>query len=86
MTQLWFIANNQLEEALIKQRELIQKKKKKQQSAQDKLLSVTRSTTQAYQTPMLGQILYDMGYITSDQLETALQEQNSSMDLYLATR
>ena len=28
MTQLGFITNNQLEEALIKQRELIQKKKK----------------------------------------------------------
>ena len=82
MTQLGFITNNQLEEALIKQRELVQKKKKQQQTAQDKLLSVTRSTTQAHKTPMLGQILYDMGYVTSDQLDAALEEQSSAVDLY----
>ena len=82
MTQLGFITNNQLEEALIKQRELVQKKKKQQQTAQDKLLSVTRSATRANQTSMLGQILSDMGYVTSDQLEAALEEQSSSVDLY----
>lgn len=82
MTQFGFITNSQLEEALIKQRELIEKKRKQLQPSPDKLVSVTRSTAQAHQTPMLGQILYDMGYVTSDQLKTALQEQSSSVNIY----
>ena len=53
MTQFGFITNNQLEEALVKQRDLIANKKKQLQSSTDKLISVTRATAEVHQTPML---------------------------------
>jgi len=82
LTDFGFISNEQLEEALKKQRKLFDEKTFHRREAQDKLVSDARLATHTHTMPMLGQILLDLEFVTETQIEAALKEQETFIDVY----
>ena len=82
LTEFGFISDQQLEDALIRQRKLFDEKSFRLREAQDMLVSEARLATHTHAMPMLGKILLDMGLVTNDQIEAALKEQEAFIDVY----
>jgi transcriptional regulator with GAF, ATPase, and Fis domain len=82
LTDFGFISNEQLEEALKKQRELFDEKTLRRREAQDKLVSDARMASHTQNMPMLGQILLDLEFVTEAQIDAALKEQETFIDVY----
>jgi len=82
LTDFGFISNEQLDEALIKQRKLFDEKTFHRREAQDKLVSDARLATHTHTMPMLGQILLDLEFVTEAQIEAAVKEQETFIDVY----
>ncbi len=80
MANMGFVTKAELKEALIRQREIIDEKTLPEQLHRPSLVSEARQTEDA--TPLLGQILTDMGFVTGDQLDKALEEQNKLIQVY----
>ena len=82
MSELGFITHEQLKESLDKQRNLFEQKTLPEFLQRDKLIREARMATDADTTPMLGEILKDMGFASDKQLEHALKQQDSFVDVY----
>lgn len=86
LTDFGFISDEQLNEALKKQRKLFDEKTFRRREAQDKLVSDARLASQSHTMPMLGQILLDLEFVTEAQIEAAVKEQETFIDVYKSLR
>jgi signal transduction histidine kinase/ActR/RegA family two-component response regulator len=82
MRELGFITHQQLDESLRKQREIFEEKTLPEFLRRDNLVRQARIAGEADHLPMLGQILKDMGFATDKELATALEHQESFVDIY----
>ena len=80
LTDMGFVTKRSLEEALTKQRKLYGDKELPERIQRVTLVSEARLATG--KTPMLGQILMDMGVATKDQLEQAIEKQDKMIEVY----
>jgi signal transduction protein with GAF and PtsI domain len=80
LADMGFVTKQHLEEALTKQRKLYEDKALPERIQRVKLVSEARLATGT--TPMLGQILIDMGVATKDQLEQAIEKQDKMIEVY----
>jgi PAS domain S-box-containing protein len=82
MAAMGFVTRQQLEEALQEQKKITGKKMLPEQMQRSRLVSEARMSVEVDTTPLLGQILTDMGFVSKEQLEEALQEQDKSFEVY----
>ena len=80
MTDLGFVTNGQLQNALKKQRSLMQNDWIPERIPPDKLIAQARMAARSDPGSLLGQILTEMGFVTRKQLETALIKQQEELD------
>ena len=80
LADMGIVSGQQLEEALTKQRKLYGYEALPERIRRVTLVSEARLATGA--TPMLGQILIDMGVATKDQLEQAIEKQDKMIEVY----
>jgi hypothetical protein len=80
MTDMGFVTSEQLDEALDRQRTLFEEKTLPEQLQRARLISEARLATDT--TPLLGQILVDMEFVTKEQLDKALFEQEKMVEAY----
>jgi signal transduction histidine kinase len=80
LADMGFVSNQHLEEALTKQRKLYGDKALPERIRRVQLVSEARLA--AGTTPMLGQILMDMGVATKEQLEQAIEKQDKMIEVY----
>ena len=80
LADMGIVSGQQLEEALTKQRKLYGYEALPERIRRVTLVSEARLATGA--TPMLGQILIDMGVATKDQLEQAIEKQDKMIEAY----
>jgi len=84
MEDIGFITRPQLEEALQKQKEIMDEKIMRERLQRVKLVTAARRMKDQEVAPLLGQILIDMGLVTPAQLEHGLKEQEKSIETYLS--
>ena len=82
MEDIGFITRPQLEEALQKQKEIMDEKLLRERLQRVKLVTAARHLKDLEMAPLLGQILLDMGLVTREQLERGLIEQERSIEAY----
>ena len=82
MRELGFITKEELNESLSQQRDHFEKKALPEFLQRNKVVREARLAKEAHDTPMLGQIMLDMGFATDDQISKALQEQGSFLEIY----
>ena len=80
LADMGIVSNQHLKEALTKQRKICRDKVLPERIQRAKLISEARLATGT--TPMLGQILMDMGVATKDQLEQAIEKQDKMIEVY----
>ena len=80
LADMGIVSGQQLEEALTKQRKLYGYEALPERIRRVTLVSEARLSTGA--TPLLGQILMDMGVATKDQLEQAIEKQDKMIEAY----
>lgn len=80
MANMGFVSNEELKEALRRQKEITEEKNVPEQRRRTSLVSEARQTED--DAPLLGQVLADMGFVTRDQLEEALAEQSRTIQVY----
>ena len=80
LSEMGFVTKQNLEEALIKQREMHNEEVLPERLQRTRLISEARLATNT--TPALGQILVDMGVTTKDQLEQAMRKQENLAEVY----
>ena len=84
LAEMGFITKEQLGEALQRQKQIIRKKALDVRLQRIRLVSDARHNRDAEMEPLLGQILTEMGFVTKEQLELALIEQNKSFEAYMS--
>jgi len=82
LKEMEFITQEQLDEALEEQRKIFTEKTLPIRLAPDRLVAEAREAPDAYQIPLLGQILIDKGFTTVERLQEALREQEKMRDAY----
>ena len=82
MTDMGFITLDQLEKALHQQKRIFEETMVPERLQRTRLVSEARMSKDADRIPLLGQILVDMEYITPDQLDLTLKQQESMIDEY----
>ncbi len=82
LISMGFVTSQQLNEALQRQHIIIKEEILLKKVPTVSLVSDARLTADTDKPPMLGQILIDMGYATTNQLERALKEQDRSISVY----
>jgi signal transduction histidine kinase len=80
LADMGIVSNQHLKEALTKQRKICRDKVLPERIQRSKLISEARLATGT--TPMLGQILMDMGVATKEQLEQAIEKQDKMVEVY----
>ena len=80
LADMGIVSGQHLEEALTKQRKLYGYEALPERIRRVTLVSEARLSTGA--TPLLGQILMDMGVATKDQLEQAIEKQDKMIEVY----
>jgi len=80
MANMGFVTRKELKAALQRQREIVEEKTLPEQLPRPSLVSEARQTED--KTPLLGKILTDMGFVSKNQLEEALEEQNKLIQVY----
>jgi signal transduction histidine kinase/CheY-like chemotaxis protein len=75
-----FVKRKELEEALQRQRKMFEDKMIPERLQRNTLVAEARMAKDT--VPMLGQILVDMGFITSEELEDAIKKQNTTVEGY----
>ena len=80
MTDMGIVTKQQIEEALKRQRKIFEEKTLPEQMQRARLVSEARLA--ANTTPLLGQILIDMGFVTGKQVDVALREQGKIVEIY----
>jgi len=84
MEDIGFITRPQLEEALQKQKEIMDEKIMRERLQRVKLVTAARRMKDQEMAPLLGQILIDMGLVSPAQLEHGLKEQEKSLEAFLS--
>lgn len=84
MEDIGFITRPQLEEALQKQKQIMDEKIMRERLQRVKLVTAARHMKDQDMAPLLGQILIEMGLVSPEQLERGLQEQEKSIETYLS--
>jgi len=84
MLDLGFVTMDQLRKALDIQKKIIERKPLPEQLQRTKLVAEARLVPAKGITPLLGQILTDLGFATEEQIEQSLQEQDKIVQAYLA--
>jgi len=84
MEDIGFITRPQLEEALQKQKEIMDEKIMRERLQRVKLVTAARRMKDQDMAPLLGQILIDMGLVSPAQLKLGLKEQEKSLETYLS--
>ena len=82
MTKKGFLTEKQLEMALQRQRQIFEEKALPERLDRASLVSQARIAADVEKTPLLGQILVDMEFVTKEQVEGSLQEQEKAADLF----
>jgi len=82
MTKKGFLTEEQLEMALERQRQIFEEKALPERLDRANLVSQARIAADVEKTPLLGQILVDMEFVTREQVEGSLQEQEKAADLF----
>jgi signal transduction histidine kinase/ActR/RegA family two-component response regulator len=82
MTKKGFLTEEQLEMALERQRQIFEEKALPERLDRASLVSQARIAADVEKTPLLGQILVDMEFVTKEQVEGSLQEQEKAADLF----
>jgi len=80
MEEMGFVTRAQLERALRRQRGMYGKDPLPENLSRTQLVAEARQSADS--TPLLGQILRDMGFVTDKQLEEALKLQDRSIEIY----
>ena len=80
LVDMGFVNQKQLDKALQKQKKAFQPKPLPERLRRADLVSEARLTPR--KTPLLGQILTELGFVTKKQIDKALKEQNKTLDLY----
>ncbi len=80
LVDMGFVNQKQLDKALQKQKKPFQPKPLPERLRRADLVSEARLTPR--KTPLLGQILTELGFVTAKQIDKALKEQNKTLDLY----
>ena len=82
LRELGFITKNELTESLRRQREHFERQALPEFLQRNKVVREARLAKEAHATPMLGEIILNMGFATDDQIKKALNEQDNFLDLY----
>ena len=82
MRELGFITKEELNESLSQQREHFEKKALPEFLQRNKVVREARLAKEAHATPMLGQVILNMGFATDQQLKKALEQQDGFLDVY----
>jgi signal transduction histidine kinase/ActR/RegA family two-component response regulator len=82
MTKKGFLTEEQLEMALERPRQIFEEKALPERLDRASLVSQARIAADVEKTPLLGQILVDMEFVTKEQVEGSLQEQEKAADLF----
>jgi signal transduction histidine kinase/ActR/RegA family two-component response regulator len=82
MAEMGFVTRPQLDEALQRQKQIMQEKASPEKLQRDRLVTDARLAKDTDMAPLLGQVLNDMGFVTREQLEQALQEQEKPFQAY----
>ncbi len=80
MTDMGFVAGQQLDEALKRQKRIFEEKILPERVQRVSLVSEARLATDT--TPLLGQILTDMEFATKEQIEEGLRAQDQMVEVY----
>ncbi|MBE9592904.1 MAG: GAF domain-containing protein, partial [Proteobacteria bacterium] len=80
VTDMGFVTRQQLDEALQRQKKILEKRRLAERLQRPSLVSEARLTKDT--TPILGNLLVDMGFVTRQQLGEALEEQDRSIEVY----
>ncbi len=82
MAEMGFVTRPQLDEALQRQKQIMQEKASPERLQRDRLVTEARLAKDTDMAPLLGQVLNAMGFVTKEQLEQALQEQEKPFQAY----
>jgi signal transduction histidine kinase/ActR/RegA family two-component response regulator len=82
MAEMGFVTRPQLDEALQRQKQIMQEKASPERLQRDRLVTDARLAKDIDMAPLLGQVLNNMGFVTKEQLEQALQEQEKPFQAY----
>jgi signal transduction histidine kinase/ActR/RegA family two-component response regulator len=82
MAEMGFVTRQQLDEALQRQKQIMQEKASPERLQRDRLVTDARLAKDIDMAPLLGQVLNAMGFVTKEQLEQALQEQEKPFQAY----
>ena len=82
MAEMGFVTRQQLDEALQRQKQIMQEKASPEKLQRDRLVTEARLAKDTDMAPLLGQVLNNMGFVTKEQLEQALQEQEKPFQAY----
>jgi signal transduction histidine kinase/ActR/RegA family two-component response regulator len=82
MAEMGFVTRQQLDEALQRQKQIMQEKASPEKLQRDRLVTDARLAKDTDMAPLLGQVLNAMGFVTKEQLEQALQEQEKPFQAY----
>ncbi|UCB45173.1 MAG: PAS domain S-box protein [Spirochaetota bacterium] len=82
LVDLGHISSAQLENAVLKQKELFDEKALPERIERDKIISEARVVRYADTIPLFGKVLIDMKLITEEQLSQALKEQSKLVEIY----
>ena len=74
MADKGFVTKQQLDEAVQRQREMFHEKKLPERLQRARLVTEARLVIDS--TPLLGQIMADMGFASEEQIEEAVKEQD----------
>ncbi len=84
LADMGFITTQQLDEALQRQKQIMKEKTSPERLQRDRLVTEARLAKEKDMLPSIGQILITMGYVTKEQLEHALQEQEKTFQAYMS--
>jgi len=82
MIEMGFVTSAQLEEALRRQKQILEEKSLPERLKRAELVSESRLAAGVEMTPLLGQILVEMKLVTPAQLARALREQEEMLQAY----
>ena len=86
LKDLGFVTQTQLDEALKKQKQIFKSKILPEKLNRTQLISEARISGEASSVPFLGEILTEMGHITSSQLQKALKSQDNDFEKYCSLK
>jgi signal transduction histidine kinase/ActR/RegA family two-component response regulator len=82
MVDMGFVTMDQLRDALSVQEDLLEKKPVPEQLQRTELVRKARADTGKEVPALLGQILMELGFVTPEQVEHSLKEQNKIVEAY----